>query len=72
MAQPPYHCYAIILPVQNITACFFIVCIAIQLHNRKKYTNKCKMKIKFSLLVGTSIKVLKQAAEMKHELSACI
>jgi len=29
-------------------------------------------KFGISVLVGTAIKVLKQAAEMKHNLSACI
>ena len=29
-------------------------------------------KLKFSVLVETVIKALKQAAEMKHKLSACI
>ena len=28
--------------------------------------------MEYSVLVGTAIKALKQAAEMKHELSACI
>jgi len=47
--------------------------VAIRLHaSSKKYTNKCKKNLKFSGLVGTAIKVLKQAAEMEHELSACI
>ena len=36
------------------------------------YTNKCKKNLKFSVLVGTEIKALKQAAEMKHKLSAYI
>ena len=36
------------------------------------YKNKCKKNLKFSVLVGTAIKALKQAAEMKHKLSACI
>ena len=31
-----------------------------------------RKKLKFSVLVGTEIKALKQAAEMKHDLSACI
>jgi len=31
-----------------------------------------RKKLKFSVLVGTEIKALKQASEMKHDLSACI
>ena len=39
----------------------------------KSYNYKCRKNLKFSVLVGTTIKkVLKQAAEIKHELNACI
>ena len=33
---------------------------------------KCKKLFETSVLVGTVIKAIKQAAEMNHELSACI
>jgi len=39
--------------------------------NYNHFINPCKCK-KFTALIGTAIKTLRQAAEMKHDLSACI
>ena len=39
---------------------------------RKSIQTSARKNLKFSVLEGNALKALKQAAEMKHELSACI
>ena len=60
--------------MQINTACFLLCVHSYKCNSitRKSTQTIIKKNLELSVLVGTAIKALEQAAEMKHELSACM